>query len=54
MTKDFLKDKKVQPKCREETEEKAENNTLVTMDECKPPCSRKIKAEKLKQNMSFN
>lgn len=54
MTNAFLKDKKVQPKCGEETEEKAENNALATKDECKPLCAREIKAEKLKQNMRFN
>lgn len=54
MTKAFLKDKKVQPKCGEEIEEKAENNALAAEDECKPHCAREIKAEKLKQNMSFN
>lgn len=54
MTKAFLKDKKMQSKCVEEIEEKTENNALATKDECKPPCARQIKAEKLKQNMSFN
>lgn len=47
MTKAFLKDKKVQPKCGEEIMEKAENNALATKDESKPPCGRERKAEKL-------
>lgn len=34
--------------------EKAEYNASATKDETKPPCAREIKAEKLKQNMSFN
>lgn len=54
MTKVFLRDKKVQPKCGEKIEEKAENNALATKDKCKLLYAREIKAEKLKQNMSFN